>query len=190
MYIVCSIAGNRCPLDVTDMCNEAESFCQYDLLHNATYANSTTIDGVPVDLFAWDDYLVIEDMAQNALYMVHNAPVPVQRWQRLTPFGKYVGNITQSYGGFTAGLPTSDAWTKVIGADYCQQVRISCFIFVRLAEYLCIYLAACVLTGIQTVFLDSFSTLLFSLTQNSIIFRISRDRHLSARTRSVLAAIC
>jgi hypothetical protein len=113
-------------LDVTDMCNEAESFCQYDLLHNATYANSTTIGGVPVDLFTWDDYLVIEDMAQNALYMVHNAPVPVQRWQRLTPFGKYVGNITQSYGGFSAGLPASDAWTKVIGADYCQQVRLSC----------------------------------------------------------------
>lgn len=147
-----SVAANRCPLDVTDMCNEAESFCQYDLLHNATYANSTTIGGVPVDLFAWDDYLVIEDMAQNALYMVHNAPVPVQRWQRLTPFGKYVGNITQSYGGFTAGLPSSDAWTKVIGADYCQQVCASCFIFCsyrRVSAHL--PPAARVLTGIQTV---------------------------------------
>jgi hypothetical protein len=97
-----------CPLSTDDMCNEAESLCQYDLVHNATFANSTVMDGNPVDLYTWTDYLAGIAMAENALYAIHNVAVPYYRWQRLTPFGTYQGNITQMYGGFQAGLPTDE----------------------------------------------------------------------------------
>jgi hypothetical protein len=111
-----------CPVTVEDQCADATSLCRFDILNNATYANSTTVFGLPTNLFTFDDYLGPIDMAQNAMWVLQGAAVPVYRWQRLTPFGTYEGNITQTYGGFQAGHSPDQSWTKIVpGTQYCQQ---------------------------------------------------------------------
>jgi hypothetical protein len=121
-FVGSSACDCQCPVTLDQQCGDASSLCRYDLMNNLTYANSTTIYGKPVDLFTVDDYLGPIDMAQNAIYVLQNSNQPVYRWQRLTPFGTYQGNITQSYGNWQAGHSADQSWTKIVpGASYCQQ---------------------------------------------------------------------
>jgi hypothetical protein len=101
-----------CNVTLDDQCGDASSLCRYDILNNMQYANSTTMDGKRVNLFVFDDMLGPIDMAQNGMYVVDNSSTPVLRWERLTPFGTFEGNITQTYGGYTVGHSPDDSWTK------------------------------------------------------------------------------
>jgi hypothetical protein len=111
-------------------CDEAESLCQYDMLYNATYQNSSQIDGTPVDLFTWSDYAFfvrlfsrclfhfqichsmywgfwMQGSAYNAFYLNHKDMTPNfrQNWFDFFSSPANSGLIQMTYGGFQYNLP-------------------------------------------------------------------------------------
>ena len=107
-----------CPLTTFEQCDDAESLCGSDIL-NATFANHTVVDKLPVDTWVWNDTAIFGS-AQNALYFLSDTSAPYFRTDYANLVGKFE-NITQKYGGFKAGLPSDNGWFNVPDAQYCPQ---------------------------------------------------------------------
>jgi hypothetical protein len=111
-----------CPLVTEKQCDEAESLCQYDMLYNATYQNSSQIDGTPVDLFTWSDYAFFGS-AYNAFYLNHKDMTPNfrQNWFDFFSSPANSGLIQMTYGGFQYNLPKNNSWIYVPYTNYCPE---------------------------------------------------------------------
>jgi hypothetical protein len=93
--------------------------CDYDMLTNSTFANQTVIDGQLVDTWVWGDYSII-GQANNTLSFLHDTQMPFFR----TDYASLVGhfeNLTETYGGFKAGLPNNNNWYNVPNPGSCPQ---------------------------------------------------------------------
>jgi len=103
--------------------NMEETLMSYDYEHRAKYDTSTTLQGpdgaISVDVFKWQEPLVIVSMADQHLY-VFNESVPVYRHHDLHPFEKHLGDIYTNYTKFVAGPPDA-AMFDIPNLKYCER---------------------------------------------------------------------
>jgi len=117
-----------CPLQQDTVCDSqlnGDSLCSYDYLHSAKFVQQTTIDNIPVNEFAWQDFLGPIAMASRQFYVDSETNAPVQLKALFTPFGNLAANVTLTYSNFTAGEPDPSVW-NVGRAQYCQTDEDQC----------------------------------------------------------------
>jgi len=117
------VAGERCQywcpnrLEQQDMSDSLET---YDFYHGAKYTGSSSIDGVKVDNYAWDEDLGPIVMNSLTLAVRPDTGAPVHQTRKLTPFGNFIGWSNSTWTTFTPGAPAASAFT-VLNKEYCEQ---------------------------------------------------------------------
>jgi hypothetical protein len=105
--------------DYCPMQDEAIGF--FGIPANATYKGETTVNGIPVDHYQWNDTILGVIVMQINDFFVNtavNPPQPVQNVQTLTPFGSPIGTFIASWYSFQAGVDPS-VFDGIEGLDNC-----------------------------------------------------------------------